>query len=323
MLDSVVLKIEKFYKQNVYSRADDNGNLYYFSEKDFEGLEKENYPFVSSLGLKLSGCFYYYHNFKPGRIVIFDHGMGGGHRSYMKEIELLARAGYLVFTYDHTGCMESEGESTGGFVQSLIDLNDAIFALKSDENYKNFDFSVVGHSWGAFATLNIAKYHPDVKHLIAMSGFISVSEILKQYFGGVLSFAYDKIYSSTLNECPDFVKVNAIDSLASTDANVLIIHSKDDKTVSYKRNFLALKNALSDMPNVEFLTVDKKGHNPNYTVEASRYTAKTLKIYKKYLKKKLLNTEIEKSAFKDKFDWNKMTEQDFRVWEKIIKTLEK
>ena len=77
------------YRGMAYTRCDDNGTAYYFSADDFAGLHKESYRFKSSKGYNLQGYLYYYDNPVKDRLVVFDHGLGGGHRSYMKEIEKL------------------------------------------------------------------------------------------------------------------------------------------------------------------------------------------------------------------------------------------
>ena len=97
------------FRNNFLRRCDDIGTAFYYSAADFPGLKAEAFSFPSCKGHELKGYFYHYADPVPGRIVVFDHGFGGGHRSYMKEIELLCRHGYLVFSYDHTGCMESGG----------------------------------------------------------------------------------------------------------------------------------------------------------------------------------------------------------------------
>ena len=126
------------FKKQMYNRCDDTGVAYYFSADNFEGLNKENFVFTARAGHNLQGYFYWYENPMENRLVIFEHGMGGGHRSYMREIETIAKKGYLVFAYDHTGCMESGGETTGGFSQSLMDLDDVLTALKRKEAYKKY-----------------------------------------------------------------------------------------------------------------------------------------------------------------------------------------
>ena len=169
--------VEKMYRGRVYTRADDNGCVFYFSKEDFPGLKGEEFVFSSSLGHRLAGSFYYYEGFDEERLIMFEHGMGSGHRGYMTEIERLCRGGYRVFSYDHTGCMRSGGETTNGFAQSLRDLDDAVKALKADERYKNLRLSVVGHSWGGFSALNSTAIHPGIEKVVAMSGFVSVAGI--------------------------------------------------------------------------------------------------------------------------------------------------
>lgn len=314
-------KIINIYKQNVFTRCDDNGSIYYFSHKDFSDLKFENYVFQSSKGYALKGKIYYYDNYKPNHLVIFDHGMGGGHLSYFKEIELLARNGFKVLSYDHSGCMESGGQSTGGFCQSLCDLNDLFISLKSNCKFNNYIFSVVGHSWGAYSTMNIPYFHKDIKHVIAISGFISLKQVLKQNFSGLLSSVYEPIFNIEKESNLDFVDVDAISSLQQYEGKALIIHSKDDKTINYKYHFNVLKEALSNKNNIEFLLLNKKRHNPNYTEEAVIYKDKFFKMYIKQLKKGKLITEEQKEKFKSSFDWNKMTEQDLSFWDEIIKVL--
>ena len=128
--------IVNMYKGMMYNRCDDAETVFYFSSEDFPGLRKEPIAFASSLGHTLHGYLYEYDSAREDRIIVFDHGFGGGHRAYMKEIEKLCKHGYKVFAYDHTGCMESGGETPNGLAQSLCDLNDCINMIKSDERFQ-------------------------------------------------------------------------------------------------------------------------------------------------------------------------------------------
>jgi len=314
--------IEKNYRAQVYSRADDTGCVFYFSAEDFEGLNRESHEFRSSLGHTLAGSFYYYGEKRSDRIVIFDHGMGGGHRSYMREIEVLARRGYTVFAYDHTGCMQSGGETTNGFAQSLCDLNDAVNEIKSLDEYKEANIAVVGHSWGGFSTLNISALHPEITHIVAMAGFASVDRILKQNFRGLLGGFYRRAAEIEREANPEFSKYSAAESLKKSRAKALIIHSKDDPVVSFAEHFAYLESELSGRGKTEFLSVDGKGHNPNFTEAAVKYKNEFFSALQRKIKKKELDTEEKRKAFVDSFDWRRMTEQDGELWNKIFDFLE-
>ncbi len=314
-------KIESIYNKQVLTRFKDYGTVYYFSEKDFTGLEKHPFSFLGSSGQKLQGYFYTYKSPVKNRLVIFDHGMGGGHRSYFREIEMLARHGYLVFSYDHTGCMESEGENTRGFSQSLNDLDCCINALKKEERLKDYDISVMGHSWGGFSCLNIPALHPQISHAVAMSGFVSPLEMLKQIFFNI-KYLYGYFYAIEEKNNPVFSRFNAVESLKNTETKVLVIHSKDDKTVKSKKHFEVLKKSLCDNKNINFILVDGKNHNPNFTKQAVEYKDNFFKTLSKKLKNKELSTKEKRSAFVESFDWWKMTEQDEKLWGEIFKFLD-
>ncbi len=311
-------QITNTFRNGFIRRCDDNGTAFYFSAADFPGLQLEAFSFPSSCGHRLQGYFYHYDNPISGRLIVFDHGFGGGHRAYMKEIEMLCRHGYLVFSYDHTGCMESGGENIRGFSQSLRDLDDCLTALKTLDRCKALDISVMGHSWGGFSTANICALHPEVSHIVVLSGFVSVELLVNQFFGGILK-GYRKAIL-TLDPNPDHLRHNAVDSLSGTDAKVLLVYSDNDKMVNKSVHFDALKAGLSHKDNVRFLLLENKGHNPNYTEDAVKYLGEYTPALTKEQKK--LKTDAQKQTFVTSWDWERMTAQDETVWAEIFKTLD-
>ena len=313
--------IESIYRTKVFCRCDDKGTAYYFSAKDFENLNAVPYSFTSSKGDTLKGNFYYYENPIKNRIIVFDHGFFGGHLSYMKEIEMLCRKGYLVFSYDHTGCMESGGESANGLGQSLSDLNDCFNALKKEEKLQGYDFSVMGHSWGGFSTLNISALHPEISHVVVLSGFISVKAMLSQFLPSSLGFLSKLLLKVERKYNPESLKYNAVDSLKGSKAKILLIYSDNDPAVKKEVHFDALQKGLADKENVRLMLVSKKGHNPNYTKEAVKELSKYTFLLNQKKKKKELSTPEARKAFRESFDWNKITEQDEEIWAEIYNTL--
>ena len=308
------------YKGMMHSRCDDNGTAFYFSPDDFEGLKSEPYTFTASAGHTLKGYIYSYGEAVPGRIIVFDHGFGGGHRAYMKEIELICRHGFCVLSYDHTGCMESGGESPNGMAQSLCDLNDCISSIKSEPRFSGHDISVVGHSWGGFSTLNITSLHPEISHIVAISGFVSVEELVNSFFGGIMK-GYRKAVMALERELnPAFVDFHAVESLSKTNAKALLIYSENDH-MCRKTHFDILRAGLDGKENIEFLLVKDKWHNPNYTVDAVNYLNSYVSEKNKLMRKGKLDTDEQKKEFLASFDWNRMTEQDSAVWDEIFRCL--
>lgn len=315
-------KILDIYRSQFFSRCDDTGLAHYFCAADFPGLRQQEFSFPSSLGHTLKGWFYCYDEIIAGRLVVFEHGLGGGHRSYMKEIEMLCRHGYLVFAYDHTGCMESGGENTRGLAQSLVDLKDCLKALKATPGFRELDISVIGHSWGAYAAMNIPAIYPEVSHIVAMCGYLSVEEMAGQFFSGILRGFRKPVLKLERESNPDFMKYNAVQSLSEAGARVLLIYSANDKIVNREVHHDALKKALTGKKNIRILLEENKGHNPNYTTDAAAYLAQYAGALTRKLKDGQLKTDAEKQAFRNGWDWNRMTAQDEAVWKEIFRALD-
>ncbi len=308
-------QIEKVYKSVLFRRHDPDESIFYFSHKDYDGLMAEEFSFVSKRGHLLKGSFYCYPDHTPGRLIVFEHGMGNGHNSYFAEIELLCKSGYLVYSYDHTGCNKSEGEHIHGLSGSLSDLDDCILALTSKGGYTEEQISVIGHSWGGFSTLNILKYHPNLHSIVAMSGFMSIPVMHQQL---VPKPFRNHLLDLERRTNPAYADSNATQVLSNADRPLLIVHSTDDATVSHKLNFVALQNALKDKRNIEFLSVSGSGHSPHYTADAFAYKEAFFKELKKQRRKGKLKTKEQKLAFAARYDWRKMTAQNESVWNVIL-----
>ena len=130
-------KVLDYYKKILLCRHDPDGSVFYFSKADFDGLISEDSHFFGDKGQRLQAHLYYRGQKRYDRLIIFEHGMGCGHAAYLREINEITERGYTVFTYDHTGTLNSEGENIGGFSQSLSDLDRAVDYVKTLEGYEN------------------------------------------------------------------------------------------------------------------------------------------------------------------------------------------
>lgn len=310
------------YKNNIKTRQDGNPLLHYFSVSDFEGLQRTPFVFEGNNGQKLQGYYYYYPCARKDRLIIFDHGMGCGHVAYLKEIELIARRGYMVFTYDHTGCLESEGEDIGGFAQSLCDLDYAVNALRSAKDYGDAKFTVIGHSWGGFAALNISALHPEIESCISLSGFIGVERMIEQFFSGILKFYRPSIFRLESEANPMYSLIDARRSLKNSPSRILYIASDNDPTVKTAYHFDTLRKNPPEGANIEFFLVHGKLHNPNYSENAVTELSKMSQSMTDGMKKKTFETPEAIEAFRESWDWEKITEQDAELWDKIFDFIE-
>lgn len=312
--------LRKMYKQSIV-RYDELPYLKYLTAKDCPGLKYEPYSFMSEEN-KLNGFFYHYDKYKEDIIVIFCHGIGGGHLSYMKEIDRIAQRGYMVLGYDNTGCCTSEGKSIKALTHSLTDLDYAIRSLKENDKYKDKKIYVVGHSWGGYAASNIYNYH-DVDKIVAVSPFISA----RQEFKGILHnpllfFLANPLMRLEREANKDYADSSAIDALNKVNAVGLIIHSTNDPTVDYKLNTGLLQKKCTNK-NISFVTFDNKYHHPQYTEEAVLYFNKTFDGFSKLLRQKKLQTLQEKKEYFKDVDWNKIIEPDDEFWKIVYEFLDK
>ena len=314
-------QILSIYRKNLFVRNDNADGIFYFAPEDFPGLRADPYSFKARAGHDLKGYFYHYPDPIPGRVLVFDHGMGNGHRAYMREIETLARAGFLVFSYDHTGCMASGGESCNGFAQSLSDLDACMEALKAEKGLENYSFSVMGHSWGGFSTMNIAALHPEITHVVSMSGFVSVKRIVEQTFDGILKPYRKAILALERQVNERYADFDAVESLKGTDAKVLLIYSADDPVVKKECHYDPLCRGLEDKEDIRFPLEQGKAHNPSYTAEAVKYKDSFFGELTKLRKRGSKVSPEERKAFMESYDWRRMTTQDEKVWDLIVSHL--
>lgn len=319
ILDKIFLSI---YKKSLITRQDDKGDTFYFDYTDFQGLNKDHFAFVSKTGAKLDGGFYFYDNPKVDKLIVFDHGMGVGHRPYMREIETICKAGYLVFSYDHEGTRNSEGNTIRGLSGSIHDLDSALDAIKSTKYYEGRKIIVIGHSWGGFSTKNIAYLHPEVQKIVPISGFSSVGETINKIVPDMFKSARKAIIDFEESMNPGYTRLNAIDSIKKSGVKALICHSVDDPLVSVNDHHYSLIKAFEGNENVRFITVEGRSHNPNFTESAVKALAAFFNEKKQLEKKRKLRTPEQKSALISRHDFWQMTEQDMTFWNQVFAFIE-
>ncbi len=309
------------YKKELLHRYDPDGSVFYYSAMDFPTLSVRDFEFSGQNGQKLKGHFYTDEcNIHPEMLVIFEHGMGCGHAAYMREIATIAKKGYTVFAYDHTGTLDSEGEHIGGFTQSLVDLDYAITALKASGEVDGKKIAVIGHSWGGYSSLNIGAFHPDISHIVTLAGFVSVKKMIRTALGKLRTYT-EAVFETEVNAFGAYALADATLSLRQYRGKVLVVHSDDDNTVPCS-HFEEMRVALSDRENIRFLLMTGKKHNPNFTVAAAEYKDNFFTVLTKAKKQKKLKTTADRKAFSEIWDFDKMTEQDAEFWDTVFKFFE-
>ena len=290
---------------------------YYFSPLDFPEIKSEKFNVKGSKGI-LRGNFYFYDDFNADKFIIFDHGIGAGHLAYFKEIEYLARNGYTVYSYDHTGCVESDGDGIGGFAQGVCDLDHVVTAIENEKRFEGKDIKVMGHSWGGYSVMNVVSKHPEITHVVSLSGFISARSFIEMFLLEDEMKYIDKLMEEERSKNPEYADLNAIESLKNSKAKFLYVQSEDDNIVKYDKCEPVLKEALKDREGTYFVTMTGRGHNPQYMDEAVVALNKMQADLISLTEKNKLNSKKEQEDFKNSQDWDLITKQDDKLWDKII-----
>jgi pimeloyl-ACP methyl ester carboxylesterase len=231
---------------------------------------------------------YFYGDRSARALMVVAHGLGGGADSYLSQIRHFVDSGFLVFAYDCTGSYDSEGTSTKGFPQSVLDLHAALTYLESQPSLASLPRLLFGHSWGGYAVATVLTYGHDIKAVVSVSGANSAMDIIieqaKQMMGSVAYTQYPFLW---LYQHMLFGKAASLDAVtAINDANipVLIIHGIEDELVVYDGSaVIAFKDKISN-PYVRYITTTQKGRNGHNnlfrTDEAVSYVEQVNKEYR-------------------------------------------
>ena len=302
----------KLYSKVFGKRCDIKPGIKYFDESHFEGLLKEDFSFKNDTNCTLRGGLYHYKNYDKDTLVLFCHGIGGGHQAYMQEINYLAKSGFLVLAFDYLGTILSDGDNQGGFCEPIKDMSIALDLFKN--NYKNI--YVVGHSWGGFVAQGLTLLHPEIKKIVTLAGMNSIKTTYNQMIKFPLNIFKKAALRLEQQKFGDIATSSAMVSLNKEGLKGLVIQSRDDKILNPKFNFDLVKQCNTNK-NIEFLEVNGKNHNPTYTSESVTKFIDYLHHLKKVKDPKDILT-LENNT-----NWDELCTLDPIVMEKIVTFLKK
>lgn len=198
-------------------------------------------------------------------VLIVSHGIGCSRAGYLNRYDYFARKGYLVFAYDCTGTFESEGKGLKGLTQSQVDLENAIKYLDSLPQLKEYRILAYGHSWGGYglaSELN-SKTAEKLAGAATLSGFNDIWGICKyqmaRYTGKAVVLVKPWTYLYYLFLYGKRALYKGIDGVNKYKGPVLVMHSRDDKTVPYDSS-VTIHRSENKNPQAKFVVLDGRGH---------------------------------------------------------------
>ena len=300
--------VSYLYIKNFVGRFDKEIGVPYYVATDFPDLKEEKNSFVNSNKNKISYFYYYFDGYKEDKIVLLCPGIGCGHCSYMKEIVTLAQKGYKVLTLDYQGCGESKGKVMGSLAQPSKDVNELLDYLKLDK-----EVVLVGHSLGAYTSLNVIHMRNEITKAVIISGFLSIPLLADKLLDSKFITKGILKYEKKVN--PVCYNLDNIAYLKTTSDKLLFIHSLDDQVVSFE-NSTKIVEQLNN-PNIKIIKVNNKKHNPNYSDAAIAYMNEVFGTFNTLVKEKKIKTAEDRINYFKDVAIDKLTEQDPEIFKEI------
>ena len=205
--------------------------------------------------------------------------------SYLSQITYFVNKGWRVFAYDATGSFDSEGKTTNGFPQALIDLDAALNYIGTQEQFADLPILLFGHSWGGYAVANILHYNHAIAGVVSVSGANSPMEMImeqgRSMMGSFIDIQSPYLWLYQRFPFGETASLKADDAINQSDVPVLIIHGTEDEAVAYLGSSIISKFLESTDPDVKILSLSEpgqNGHNNLFLSDAAREYIKEINI---------------------------------------------
>ena len=203
--------------------------------------------------------------------IVIAHGLNNTLEQYEMYSQLLAKQGYLVYSFDFYG--GSRQSKSGGqdmlnmsVKTELTDLTQVMEKLRSEAFVDKSKMSLFGASQGGVVASLYAAAYPDRVHklLLIFPAFVLFDDA-KETYRELGSPDFDQLPDSLTHHNAALGKIYLIDALdidiqaeqTKITAPTLIIHGTDDAVVPYQYAV----QASQTIPNAELVTVEGGEHH--------------------------------------------------------------
>ena len=245
-------------------RGDGSISIKYANPSDYPNLDVKKTYFLNNKKARLSVYEYKLKESKPIGLVLFIHGIGGGHFYSLQLINYLCERGLMVVAYDQYGSGTSEGKKIDSMTQGAIDVK---YAVKYIESHYDLPFYVMGHSWGGFCAAQSLRYSKKILKCVSIAGLDSEASMTSgNKFFATLASAFVRICGFTKYGKYSFY--SQYGAFKKTSAKVLYLQGKEDLIVDPKKTGYKYQKKLKNKNNIQVVMLDKKGHSPIVTYES-------------------------------------------------------
>ncbi len=207
---------------------------------------------------------HYYPSQNTSALVVIAPGYGADDDQYLWQIQSFLDCGWSVFSFDSTGHCDSEGASSVGFSQELLDLEAALDYIEEQQRFGCKAILLFGHSRGGYAVCGVLERHEGIAAVVSVSGINSAMEAVMEPAARRVGFvAYGNypllwLYQSMLFGA-DVVNIQAAQTINSSDVPVLLVHGTQDEAVAIDgASIVAHRDEISS-EHVEYYLCDQPG----------------------------------------------------------------
>lgn len=296
--------------------------MYCFSRVN-SGLNRELRSFYSD-GVRLQG--YYYRTQNPKGLTVVCHGLHAGADDYLPIIEYMVKnAGYSVFAFDYKGTYDSDGDSTVGMCESLVDLDHALDYIEREREFDGLPITLIGHSWGGYAAASVLPLHKRVAACATIAapnnGYTLILEKGDQYGGSLASKGIPEVFLNVYQKMlfRGYTEKSGVKGINETDIPVLIAHGDNDKIIDKNLQSICSHKKELRKDNVFYYdaTGIQGGHDTLWhSVQAAEYQ-KRLEPEIKLVKKNKSMSYEDKVAFFNGIDHRLYSEVNLDLLDRI------
>lgn len=205
-----------------------------------------------------------------GPLIVFVHGIGYSHETYLSCIVWFVNHGHTVFAPDLTASGKSEGNDRKGLIQSALDVDAALTYIESDARLSDRPKALVGHSWGAFGVLGALSFPHEVAAVVSLAPFAyprqELCNALGMGLGPIVHLTRPWLAFEDWTVFGKYAGLNAVNALKKTTVPVLVIHGTGDEIIQYdKSSVIAYRDRIRN-PKVQYLTIDEEGRNGHVSI---------------------------------------------------------
>lgn len=269
----LIILIEKSFAQSFYKRGDGATCIDYALPSEFDNLLKRKIAFISKKET-LRGFVYKDKSVtKFKAVIVIAHGIGFGHFYLLNLVSYFAKNGYIVFCYDQASSGMSSGKKIDCMSRASLDVDNALRFKENDDELKNYDTYLFGHSWGGFTVLSALNLKHKIKKVISVAGFNSEVDLAIATNPKIKPFRFIVRLRNFIHY-GRYAFFDASKGIIKSPAKIRYYQGDKDLTISPKLGLEFFKKYEKD--NFEVIALKDKGHTPFINDESQKLQQEVL-----------------------------------------------